>query len=88
MLYFNTNVGATRTWPFSSAARRYPVWPRPLLYAAEVALKLQASTASTGGFFRVRFGEAESVLVGGLPWCEEFPQGLWLLLLEALLYVL
>ena len=50
-----------RTGPFSSAARRCPVWPRPLLYAAEVALKLQASTTSTGGFSQVRFGGAESV---------------------------
>ena len=51
-----------RTEPFFSAARRCPVWPRPLLNVAEVALKLQPSTTSTGGFSQVRFGGAESVL--------------------------
>ena len=55
-----------RTEPFSSAGRRCSVWPQPLLYAAEVALKLQASTSSTGGFSQVRFGEAESVLAWGV----------------------
>ena len=42
-----------RSGPFSSAVRRCPVWPRPLLYVAEVALKLQASPTSTGGFLGV-----------------------------------
>ena len=55
-----------RTGSFSSAARRPPVWTQPLLYAAEVALKLQASSTSTGGFSQVRFGEAESVPVLGV----------------------
>ena len=36
---------------------------RPLLYVAEVALKLQIPITSTGGFFQVRFGRAESVPV-------------------------
>ena len=36
------------------------MWLRSLLYAAEVALKLQFFT-STGGFSPVRFGKAESV---------------------------
>ena len=36
------------------------MWPRPMLYVAEVAIKLQATT-STEGFFQVRFGNAESV---------------------------
>ena len=42
------------------------MWPRPRLYAAEVALKLQVSTTSTGGFSQVRFGGAESVSVWGV----------------------
>ena len=45
------------------------MWPRLLLYAAEVALKLQISTTSTGSFFRGRFGEAESVPAG--TWVEK-----------------
>ena len=44
-----------------SAVRRCSVRLRSLLYAAEVALKLQLTT-STGGFSQVRFGGAESVL--------------------------
>ena len=55
-------IVSPRTWSFSSAVRRCSVWPRPLLYAAEVALKLQTSPTSSGGFFQVRFGKAESVL--------------------------
>ena len=39
------------------------MWLRQLLYAAEVALKLQSFITSTGGFFQVRFGKAESVPV-------------------------
>ena len=55
-----------RSGPFSSAVRRCPVWPRSLLYVAEVALKLQVSPTSTGGFLRVRFGKAESVPAWGV----------------------
>ena len=51
-------------WAFSGASKRCSVWSQLLLYAAEVAPKLQASTTSTGGFFQVRFGKAESVLAG------------------------
>ncbi len=51
---------------FSSAVRRSPVWARPLLYVTEVAIKLQACPTSTGGFLRVRFGEAGSVPAWGV----------------------
>ena len=58
---------------FFSAVRRCPVWLRLLLYAAEVALKLQISPTSNGSFFQGRFGEAESVpagvCVGGEGFC-------------------
>ena len=58
---------------FFSAVRRCPVWLRLLLYAAEVALKLQFSPTSNGSFFQGRFGEAESVpagvCVGGEGFC-------------------
>ena len=51
---------------FSSAARRSPVWLRSLLNAAGVAIKLRLFPTSTGGFFQMRFGEAESVSCLGL----------------------
>lgn len=60
---------------------------RSLLYAAEVALKLQTFSTSTGGFFQVRFGGAESVLVLKASLLVGFPQELWSLLLVDLLSV-
>ena len=54
-------VVSSLSWRFFSAVRRCFVRLRLLLYAAEVALKLQVFT-STGGFFQVRFGVAESLL--------------------------
>ena len=57
------------------------MWPRPRLYAAEVALKLQLPHLNRRIFFQVRFGEAESVPAGKLFWCEGFAQLSSLLLL-------
>ena len=55
-----------RSGSFSSAVKRCPVWTRLQLYVAEVALKLQVYSTSTGGFMGVRFGAAESVLAWGI----------------------
>ena len=56
-------MASFRLRPFFSAVRRFSLRLRSLLYAAEVALKLQALTTSAGRFFQVRFGKAESVSV-------------------------
>ena len=53
-------IVSPQAWLFFSAVRRCSVQLRTLLYTAEVALQLQVFT-STGGFFQVRFGKAESV---------------------------
>ena len=80
-------IVSPKTWPFSSAVRGPPVWHRPLLNAVGVALKLRTSATSTGSFFQMRFGEAESVpdvrllLLGGIS------TRLWFLLLVDVLFV-
>ena len=51
------------------------MWLRSLLYAVEVALRLQVSATSAGGFSQVRFGRAESVLAVKSSLGEEISTG-------------
>ena len=52
-----------RTWPIFSAARRSFVRPQLLLNVVEVALKLQTSATSAGGFLRRDSAEPRAYLL-------------------------
>ena len=64
-----------RIWPFSSAVRRYPVWPQPLLNVAEVALKLQAFATSIGAFLGCDSAQPRAYLLGSCFAARNFHKG-------------